>query len=62
MASINGQVCDLHDLFQKIPMDDVTRKYTNNKIKSILLSLKEQDDDIKEICVKLEVTRNKYHD
>jgi len=62
MTSINGQVYELSELLNKIPMDDVTRKFTNNKIKSILLSLKEQDDDILEVVKKLECTRSRYHD
>ena len=62
MTSINAQVYELSEILNKIPMDDVPRKFVNNKIKSILLSLKEQDDDILEVVKKLELTREKYND
>jgi len=62
MTSINRQVHQLNEILNKIPMGDVTRKFTNNKIKGILLSLKEQDDDILDVVKKLECTRSRYHD
>lgn len=59
-TSINAQVYHLNETLKQLPLEDVTAELIDNKIKSILLSLKEQDDDILEVVQKLEATRDKY--